>query len=276
MASQEEESFQNFFTESLTLGLVKLLEETPGVQGVEMTRYNPCDRMVLTSWEQRYNCTLPKDLKNFYFASDGFKLIWNYEYSGEVLPIGNMKISKVSELRRIGGFKPQEDADVLTPLDVEMCQRQRTNFRHPVPNIGSKCKLFELDGCQGLGKVCLVYQQPHPRKDIMPGDPSLVEQPTIWLLDRCFDWHFIADDFTTYFRMMLVHKGLPQWQFKFTPIGLTPWAEQFFALLAPHFLQSAAQDTANNWDSTCNLLDPAIFKIKSKQSKTEHKQQGSN
>jgi len=48
-----------------------------------MTRYNPCDRMVLTSWEQRYSCTLPKDLKNFYFASDGFKLIWNYEYAGD-------------------------------------------------------------------------------------------------------------------------------------------------------------------------------------------------
>jgi hypothetical protein len=54
------------------------------------------------------------------------------------------------------------------------------------------------------------------------------EDPKIWLLDRSFEWHFLADDFTQYFRMMLVHQGLPQWQFKFTPMGLTPWAEVTF------------------------------------------------
>jgi tubulin polyglutamylase complex subunit 2 len=112
-------------------------------------------------------------------------IIFSREFIGEVLPIGNIKINKMSELKRVGGFKPQEDADSLTPLDVEVCQQQqKPNARHPLPNIGAKCKLFELDGCQGLGKVCLVYQQPPPRKDLMPGDPALTEQPTIWLLDR--------------------------------------------------------------------------------------------
>lgn len=50
-------------------------------------------------------------------------------------------------------------------------------------------------------------------------------EPRIWLLDRCFEWHFLAPDFTTYFRMLLVHQGLPLWQFRCTPMGLTPWAE---------------------------------------------------
>lgn len=144
---------------------------------------------------------------------------------GEVLPIGNMKINSITELRRIGGFKNQEDSECPTPLDVEMChqQLQRPQLHGTLPNFGTKCKIFELDPCQGLGKVCLVYQQPGARKE-STSDPAL-DQPRIWLLDRCFEWHFIAEDFTTYFRMMLVHKGLPQWQFKFTPIGLTPWAE---------------------------------------------------
>jgi len=35
--------------------------------------------------------------------------------------------------------------------------------------------------------------------------------------------------------MMLVHKGLPQWQFKFTPIGLTPWAEVNYGINADRF-----------------------------------------
>ena len=50
-------------------------------------------------------------------------------------------------------------------------------------------------------------------------------EPSIWLLDRAFDWHPLARDFGQYFRMMLVHQGLPQWQFLFTKLGLTPWAE---------------------------------------------------
>lgn len=94
----------------------------------------------------------------------------------------------------MGGFKPQEDADSLTPLDVEMCRQLKPNARHPLPNIGTKCKLFELDGCQGLGKVCLVYQQSPPRKDLMPRDPVLMEQPTIWLLDRSPPLNSIHDE----------------------------------------------------------------------------------
>ena len=47
----------------------------------------------------------------------------------------------------------------------------------------------------------------------------------MWYLDRAYDWHFLAPNFTTYFRMMLVHLGLPQWQALFTPFGPTPWAK---------------------------------------------------
>jgi hypothetical protein len=50
-------------------------------------------------------------------------------------------------------------------------------------------------------------------------------------------------------------------------------SQQFFALLAPHLLLSGDDGVnSNDWDTTCNLLDPAVFKNKSKQSKTEHKQ----
>lgn len=68
-----------------------------------------------------------------------------------------------------------------------------------------------------MAKVCLVYLD----KGLEPRRP----EPRIWLLDRCFEWHFLAPDFATYFRMMLVHQGLPLWQFRGTAMGLTPWAE---------------------------------------------------
>ena len=47
----------------------------------------------------------------------------------------------------------------------------------------------------------------------------------VWYLDRAYDWHYLAPNFTAYFRMMLVHLGLPQWHLLLTPIGPTPWAK---------------------------------------------------
>lgn len=72
-------------------------------------------------------------------------------------------------------------------------------------------------------QVCLVYLDKRDCESDLKR-----EDPKIWLLDRSFEWHFLAENFTHYFRMMLVHQGLPQWQFKFTPMGLTPWAEVSF------------------------------------------------
>lgn len=39
-------------------------------------------------------------------------------------------------------------------------------------------------------------------------------------------WHFLADSFTSYFRMMLVHLGVLGWQQAFSPVGLSPSTEQ--------------------------------------------------
>lgn len=94
---------------------------------------------------------------------------------------------------------------------------------------GPRWKMFELDGCSGNGRVCLVFP---PKPDPPPIDDSgLIKldltppTPQVWYLDRAYDWHFLAPNFTTYFRMMLVHLGLPQWQALFTPFGPTPWAK---------------------------------------------------
>ena len=107
--------------------------------------------------------------------------------------------------------------------------------------------MFELDGCSGNGRVCLVFPlKPDPpplddsgviKIDLSPATPQVISSLTllnnslinenfqVWYLDRAYDWHFLAPNFTTYFRMMLVHLGLPQWQALFTPFGPTPWAK---------------------------------------------------
>jgi hypothetical protein len=84
-----------------------------------------------------------------------FLIQWNIAWiTGEVLPIGNMKINSVSELRRLAGIKTQGEADCPTLLDVEMCsQHEGSNPTRRKPNFGVKCKIFELDSCHGIGKV---------------------------------------------------------------------------------------------------------------------------
>ncbi|CAM9690629.1 unnamed protein product, partial [Laminaria digitata] len=50
--------------------------------------------------------------------------------------------------------------------------------------------------------------------------------PEVWLQDVSCRWHFLADSFTSYFRMMIVHLGVLGWQQAFSPVGLSPSTEQ--------------------------------------------------
>lgn len=47
----------------------------------------------------------------------------------------------------------------------------------------------------------------------------------MWLATREGGWGWLADSFTHYFRMALVHLGLPGWQASFANLPLIPWAE---------------------------------------------------
>ena len=45
-------------------------------------------------------------------------------------------------------------------------------------------------------------------------------RPQIYFQDLSGDWFFIANTFTDYFRLMVMHLGLPHWQYAFTEVGL--------------------------------------------------------
>ena len=85
-------------------------------------------------------------------------------------------------------------------------------------------KIFELDACDGAGKVCLVFPPKSEGATLDEAGNIHLEisppEPQVWFLDKAFEWHFLAANFPTYFRMMLVHLGLPLWQMRFTSMGL--------------------------------------------------------
>ena len=59
------------------------------------------------------------------------------------------------------------------------------------------------------------------------------EIPEVWFQDLGGRWNFLAPSFIVYFRMMVAHLGLPNWQYRFTDYGMDPISKQWFHLVAP-------------------------------------------
>lgn len=88
-----------------------------------------------------------------------------------------------------------------------------------MPHFDESSRNFELDNCNGYGKVCLVY------RNSKPGIMCSEQSAEIWFLDRSFQWHFLTSSFKNYYRLLIAHLGLPQWQTLFTEDGLPPFLE---------------------------------------------------
>uniref|UniRef100_A0A8C6DCE5 Tubulin polyglutamylase complex subunit 2 n=1 Tax=Moschus moschiferus TaxID=68415 RepID=A0A8C6DCE5_MOSMO len=197
--------------EKLTLGVTRILESSPGVTEVTIIEKLPAERHMISSWEQKNNCVLPEDLKNFYLMTNGFHMTWNVK------------------------------------LDASENQPEK-------PHFDSRSVIFELDPCNGNGKVCLVYKR---------GKPGLAQDTEIWFLDRALYWHFLTDTFTAYYRLLITHLGLPQWQYAFTSYGISPQAKQWFNMYKP--ITYNTNLLTEETDSFVNKLDPSkVFKSKNK------------
>ncbi|KAM8781103.1 tubulin polyglutamylase complex subunit 2 isoform 2-T2 [Rhynchonycteris naso] len=197
--------------EKLTLGITRILESSPGVTEVTITERAPAERHMISSWEQKNNCVLPDDVKNFYLMTNGFHMTWSVK------------------------------------LDASENQPEK-------PHFDSRSVIFELDPCNGNGKVCLVYKK---------GKPALAKDTEIWFLDRALYWHFLTQTFTAYYRLLITHLGLPQWQYAFTSYGISPQAKQWFNMYKPITYNTHLLTEEN--DSFVNKLDPnKVFKSKNK------------
>ncbi|XP_033742974.1 tubulin polyglutamylase complex subunit 2-like isoform X5 [Pecten maximus] len=212
--------------ELLNIGVVKCLEKKThlGVCKVELEQRAPADRHNVLMWEQRNTCFLPEDLKSFFLTSDGFQLTWNVKMDNGPQPLGKMRINRVSQLVRIGGTAPTSHVNPsLADLEGDSDQEDEVSGLEK-PTFDNRCKIYELDPCDGYGKVCLVY-----RESKAGGNEPKIE---IWFLDRALRWHYLTDSFIAYYRLMLMHLGLPQWQYALTDIGLSQQTQQWFNVFA--------------------------------------------
>ncbi|MGH0184290.1 UNVERIFIED_CONTAM: hypothetical protein FKN15_014640 [Acipenser sinensis] len=164
---------------------------------------------------QKHCCILPEDLRDFYLTTDGFQLTWSAKFDGQPVPLGSMVINSVCALSPLceSPLYSLPSAPTLADLDSES-DSEGVESQPVKPHFDSRSRIFELDACNGNGKVCLVYRNVKPR--------LVAQQCEVWFLDRALYWHFLTESFTAYYRLMVTHLGLPEWQYRFTKHGPSP------------------------------------------------------
>ncbi|XP_072269620.1 tubulin polyglutamylase complex subunit 2 [Pyxicephalus adspersus] len=249
--------------EKITLGISKILESSPGVSEVKFEEIPPAERHTISTWEQKHGCTLPEDMKNFYLMTDGFLMTWFVKLDDNPIQVGSMTINSISNLTRLKAPSAHSLPNSPTLQDLDDSTDEEG---HPDrPHFDSRNVIIELDSCNGNGKVCLVYKV--SKRGAVAPDPS------IWFLDRALYWHFLTDTFTAYYRLLLCHLGLPQWQYSFTSYGLSPQAKQWMNMYKPITFNPST--LADDPESFINKLDPnKIFKSKNKTPVTKKKLPG--
>ncbi|XP_076027119.1 tubulin polyglutamylase complex subunit 2 [Genypterus blacodes] len=255
--------------ERLTLGITRILENMPGVVDVRFAERDPAEKRCLLSWEQKNTCILPEDLRDFYLTTDGFTLSWSVKLDNERVPIGCMMVNSVSRLcpllQPVSPFS-LPNAPTLADLDWEESGTEGESGCAPAaPHFDPRSRIFELDSCSGNGKVCLVY------KNCTPG--VVAQNSEMWFLDRSLCWHFLTATFTSYYRLMITHLGLPEWQYAFTPYGPSPQAKQWASLYQPLIFSTELSAVDPAGDSYVNKLDPTkAFRGKTKAPMPKKKQ----
>ncbi|XP_061172313.1 tubulin polyglutamylase complex subunit 2-like isoform X1 [Saccostrea echinata] len=215
--------------DQLNVGIIQYLGKKNGISKVDLDQRPPADRHAVLMWEQRNTCFLPEDLKNFYLTTDGYKLTWCVKMDNGPIPLGKLHINRLSQLTRVGGsIAPSHVNPTLADLEGDSDTEDQASGLEK-PTFDNRCKVFELDPCDGYGRVCLVFKESKTG-----GNEPKVE---IWFLDRALRWHFLTDSFIAYYRLLLMHLGLPQWQYSLTDIGLCQQAQQWFNMYAPTRLE---------------------------------------
>uniref|UniRef100_A0A5F8GN52 Tubulin polyglutamylase complex subunit 2-like n=1 Tax=Monodelphis domestica TaxID=13616 RepID=A0A5F8GN52_MONDO len=201
--------------EKLTLGITRILEASPGVTKVQIIEKEPAERHMIASWELKNDCAMPEDLKNFYLMTNGFHMVWSVKLDDQPVPLGSLVINSISNLTQLTQSAVYTLPNSPTLEDLEDEEDEANEDRPEKPHFDARSVIFELDSCNGNGKVCLVYRRTSP----------VAKESKIWFLDRALYWHFLTDNFTSYYRLLITHMGLPQWQYAFTNYGVSPQAK---------------------------------------------------
>uniref|UniRef100_A0A671EHU7 Tubulin polyglutamylase complex subunit 2 n=1 Tax=Rhinolophus ferrumequinum TaxID=59479 RepID=A0A671EHU7_RHIFE len=99
--------------------LFPLSESSPGVTEVTIVEKAPAERHMISSWEQKNNCVLPEDVKNFYLMTNGFHMTWSVKLDEHTIPLGNMAINSITKLTQLNQSSMYSLPNAPTLADLE-------------------------------------------------------------------------------------------------------------------------------------------------------------
>ena len=185
------------------------LEEHPGAVKVHLVPMAGAASLAIAEWEARHGAMLPDDLRDFYRTTDGMHLRWSVVGHGrEVVPLGCLAVNCLER---------------LVPVSERALRNERDELRPELPgHASSSVRAFELDSTCEAGRVLLLL-----------GVDLGVRRAQVWFQDGSCALSRIALTFTDYFRLLVLHLGVPRWQYAYTEAGLDPTCRQWLRLMAP-------------------------------------------
>ncbi|GMI59866.1 hypothetical protein ScalyP_jg2780 [Parmales sp. scaly parma] len=231
------------------------LKSLNGTQNVVLLSNPPLSSEAISEWELTNNATLPSDLKAFFMVCNGLTLKWSASLftqanqdpllsvnpnvshtanppNSKTIQAGNGSILSCKDLKRVrlDCVDPKKQyADRMKFGNIYFDANEEWSESSPSPpfpssdsaNPKSEIVAFAIDHNPDLGVVCL----------LLDGTSA-----SVWLKEKSCRWHPLASDFTSYFRLMLVHLAIQGWQFAFTDIGLPPYCKALLSRFAPERL----------------------------------------
>lgn len=137
-----------------------------------------------------------------------------------------MHLNKLNQIKAIKGEKFKLSAIGKEDSDCEPNSDNDTDEEgtHPGKQEESKeMAAFDIDCKVKAGRLAILYR-------------NGTTKPQVWFQDNSCKWFFVANTFTDYFRLMIMHLGLPHWQYAFTQVGLDAQTLQWFRFLSPERL----------------------------------------
>jgi len=201
----------------------------------------PATKAALQMWESKNKPhRLPNDLKSFLTFSDGLLIRWAIDFNGERLNLGCMHINSLHKLDKFESMAKLsscgDDSDAETS-DDEPDEPEEEDDQDSKKSQGTP---YLLDStCRG-GRICLVYKDTDDR-------------PQVWFQALSCKWFFVAKTFTDYYRLMIMHLGLPYWCYAFTDVGLDPVTKQWLRHLLPQRLAIDKRGDNERKNSSENL-----------------------
>lgn len=141
--------------------------------------------------------------------------------------ISNINAILKSKESKSSDSKSQDSSPEISDDEEDSETKKNSKTKFLIPHFDDLSRNFELDNCNGYGKVCLVY------RNAKPGMMISEQSAEIWYLDRSLQWHFLTNSFKSYYRLAISHLGLPQWQMLFTEDGLPPFLNQWYYMFCP-------------------------------------------